>query len=85
MAFDRQNLTRMGSANSGSKALWLYSSDDDNYAAISAANYFDDAVDELKLDDSVIINDSGSVHTITYVDSNDGTTLTIATGNTITA
>ena len=84
MAFDRQNLVRMGGANSGSKALWMYSSDADAYAAITAADYFLDAITELKDDDSIIVNDSGGVHTLTYIVSN-GTTINAATGLTVTA
>jgi hypothetical protein len=85
MAFDRQNLSRMGGANSGSRALWLYRSEDDDYATISGADYFLDAIDELKLGDWLGVEDSGGVHSVSYIDSNDGTAIDIATGLTVTA
>ncbi len=89
MAFDRDNLIRIGGANSGAKALWMYASEDDAYAAIGAADYFLEALVELKLDDTLIVTDSSNVHTITYVSDRDTTsgseTISVAAGNTITA
>jgi len=85
MAFNFQNLQRASTANSNAKSLWLYASADDDYAAISGANYFDEAVDKIQQGDKLMVEDSAGVQTLTFCDSNDGTTLTIATGNTIAA
>lgn len=85
MAFSRDNLVRIGGANSSSKALWMYASSTDNYAAISAADYFLSAINELKLGDKILIESSGPVQTLTYIATNNGVTIDIATGLTITA
>ena len=85
MAFDRANLIRIGGANSGGKALWMYASSADAYAAIVAADYFLDAINELKLGDKIIVQDSAAVQTLSFVGANTGTSITLATGLTITA
>lgn len=85
MSFTRNGLARLGGANSDAGSMWLYKSGADNYATISGTDYFLDAINELKLGDTMIVVDSGAVQSITYVDSNDGSTIDIATGNTITA
>jgi len=85
MAFERQNLARQASANTNPRASWLFSSADDDYAAISAADYFLDAIKEMKQGDWVMVVDSAGVHTLSYVATNDGTTIQLATGNTIAA
>ena len=83
MAFDRDNLVRLGGANSGGKACWLYSSADDAAATINGSDYFLDAINELKLGDWILVNDSSAVHTVTFVKTNNGTTIDTASGTAI--
>ena len=85
MAFSRSGLAKLGTANSDAGTMWLYSSTADAYAAIGAADYFLEAINEMKLGDRIIVRDSANVQTLSYVSSNDGTTIDIATGLTVTA
>ena len=89
MAFDLQNLGRVGSGLANGPALWSYGSADDAYATIGAADYFLPAINELEVGDQIYVVDSAGVATITYVSVVDLTpgaeTISVATGNTITA
>ena len=85
MAFARSGLARISGANSDAGSMWQYKSGADNYAAISATDYFLSAISELKLGDTMIVVDSADVQTLTYIDSNNGSTIDIATGTTIGA
>jgi len=85
MAFDRQNLTRVGSGGQAAGSMWLYGSTDDAYAAIGGADYFLDAINELQKYDFICIKDSANVQKLSYVKANDGSTITVAGGLTITA
>jgi hypothetical protein len=84
MAFNRDFLARLGS-QANAPAFWVYSSADDNAAAIKGANYFNAAAKELGVGDFLVFRDSAGVSTISYVTSNDGTTVAIAAGNVIAA
>jgi len=85
MAFDRDNLTRVGSGGIAAGSMWLYGSTDDAYAAIAGADYFLDAITELDLYDFILIKDSANVQKLSYIKTNNGTTITVAGGLTITA
>lgn len=85
MAFERDGLQRIGGANSDSLAVWSYASSVDAAAAITAADYFLEAIDVLKVGDIVNIYDSASALTISYVATNTGTSISLATGTVITA
>lgn len=78
MAFGLPGLQRLGGGLSeGSVAAWTYSSDDD-FAAASGADYFIDAINIMKLGDSVGVHDTAGVFTDGFVAANDGTTITVS-------
>lgn len=56
MAFNSKDLCVIGYGNGFT--LWHYRSSDDALAAITAADYFDDASKLLAKGDAIIINDS---------------------------
>jgi len=72
MAFDRANLARLGSNNTGAGALWLYQTTD-TAATVNTAGYFNSASGEMNVNDiifSVSATGGTPVVTITYVNSN---------------
>jgi len=87
MAFDPDGLQRIGGANSDSRAVWVYASTEDAVAAIVAADYFLDRIDEMKLQDIVFVIDSAGVVTLSYVLARvlATPTITLAPGNTVAA
>lgn len=80
MAFDPDGLQRIGGANSDSRAVWVYASAD-TAATVTAADYFLDRITEMKLLDIVIIVDTAGVVTISYVATNNGTTIDLGVGS----
>jgi hypothetical protein len=87
MTFDRNGLAKLGTANSDAGSFWIYRSTD-LYAEIDNADYFLNAINELKRFDGMLVISgpaSTAVATLTYVATNDGSTITIAAGNTVTA
>jgi hypothetical protein len=87
MAFSRDGLCRIGGSGVGG-ATWQYSTNDATSAVVADTNYFADAKDELDAGDVLlVIGTTGSTPTgrISYVESNDGTTVVCAAGVVITA
>lgn len=87
MAFSRSGLQRIAGANSDAGALWLYKTTD-TAATVNTADYFLDAISELKLlDVLILVTDTGGTPAvvISYVNANDGTTIDIVDGTTISA
>lgn len=87
MAFARSGLCRLGGSGNGG-ASWQYSTADATSAVVADTNYFASAKDELAAGDAVIvIGTTGGTPTgrISYVESNDGTTVVMAAGVVITA
>lgn len=82
MAFERSGLARVSGANSDAGSMWMYKSTD-AIATVIAANYFLDAILELKLNDVIfVISSSGGTPavTITYVNSNTGSAIDVVNG-----
>jgi hypothetical protein len=87
MAFSRDGLCRIGGSGVGG-ATWQYSTADTTADVVADTNYFADAKDELDAGDVLlVIGTTGSTPTgrISYVESNDGTTVVCAAGVVITA
>lgn len=87
MAFNRDNLARLGTANSNAGALWMYKTAD-TIADVNTADYFLDAIDEIKLNDVIfVVSSTGGtpVVTITYCNANNGTAIDVVDGLTVTA
>ena len=82
MAFSRDGLQRIGGANSDSRAVWVYASADDA-ATVTGADYFLEAISELKIGDLVIIFDTAVIATISFVKTNTGTSIDLASGTAI--
>lgn len=78
MAYGLQGLQRTGGGlSSGSVAAWTYSSDD-NFATVAGADYFIDAINILKLGDSIDVHDTAGIATDGFVSANNGTTITVS-------
>lgn len=87
MAFSRDGLARVGTANSDAGALWIYKSTD-TIATINTADYFLSAINEINLNDILfIVSSTGGtpVVSISYCNANDGSTIDIVDGLTVTA
>lgn len=82
MAFSRDGLQRIGGANSDSRAIWSYASADPA-ATVAGADYFIEAIDVLKVGDLLIIFDTAVVATVSFIKTNDGTTISAASGTAI--
>jgi len=82
MAFIRNGLMRIGGANSDAGSMWMYKSED-AIAVVIAADYFLDAIGEIKLNDVIFVVSSSAgtpAVTITYVNANDGVTIDVVNG-----
>ena len=75
MAFSASNHSLLVTANAFQ--LWQYKSTADALGTIMAANYFDNAADELRVGDLIIVRDSGDLTSLIRVVSNDGTTVVV--------
>lgn len=87
MAFSRDGLARLGTANSDAGAIWMYKTAD-TIATVNTADYFLDAINEVKLNDVIfVVSSTGGtpVVTITYCNANDGSTIDVVDGLTVTA
>ncbi|KKK94323.1 hypothetical protein LCGC14_2684000 [marine sediment metagenome] len=76
MTFSASNLSMLVTANAFQ--LWQYKSSADALATIMGANYFDNAADELRVGDLIVVRDSGNLTSLIRVVSNDGTTVVVA-------
>lgn len=86
MAFNRDNISQVGTPNGGNAGrLWLYKSADDTAATINTAGYFNDMSDEFGTDDWLLIIDSAGAHVVAYVNSNTGGVVDTVDGTTVTA
>lgn len=82
MAFSRNGLSRVSGANSDAGTMWMYSTTD-AIATVIAANYFLNAINEIKLNDVIwAITSTGGTPaiTITYVNSNTGSAIDVVDG-----
>ncbi len=82
MAFLRTGLSRVSGANSDAGTMWMYSTAD-AIATVIAADYFLDAINEIKLNDVIwAITSTGGTPavTITYVNANTGTAIDVVDG-----
>jgi hypothetical protein len=82
MAFTRTSLARVSGANSGAGSMWMYSTAD-AIATVVAADYFLEAINEIKLTDLIVVTSSTGgtpAITFTYVNANDGTTIDVVDG-----
>jgi hypothetical protein len=87
MAFSRDGLCRIGGSGVGG-ATWQYSTADATSAVVADTNYLAAAKDELDAGDVlIIVGTTGGTPTgrISYVESNDGTTVVCGAGVVITA
>lgn len=87
MAFNRDNLARIGSANTNANALWIYNTAD-TIADVNTADYFLSAINEIRLNDIIfVVSSTGGTPavTITYCNANDGSTIDVVDGLTVTA
>jgi hypothetical protein len=87
MAFDRSNLARLGSNNTGAGGLWLYRTTD-TAATVNTADYFLSAINELPVGDiifSMSATGGTPVLTLTYVSGNTGTAVDVVDGTVISA
>lgn len=87
MAFSRDGLCRIGGSGVGG-ATWQYSTADATADVVADTNYLAAAKDELDAGDVlIIVGTTGGTPTgrISYVESNDGTTVVCAAGVVITA
>ncbi len=87
MAFERSGLCRIGGSGVGG-ATWQYSTAEQTATVVGDTNYFAPAKDELDAGDVlIVIGTTGGTPTgrISYVESNDGTTVVCAAGVVITA
>tara|TARA_R110000796_G_scaffold69341_1_gene158246 strand:+ start:16 stop:279 length:264 start_codon:yes stop_codon:yes gene_type:complete len=87
MAFIRADLCRIGGSGNGG-TTWQYTTTEATSAVVADTNYFGYATSELSAGDILlVIGSTGSTPTgrISYVESNDGTTVVCAAGSVITA
>lgn len=87
MAFSRDGLSKIGGQNSDAFAVWAYKTAD-TIATVNTADYFLSAINEINLGDMILVYSSTGgtpVMTIAYVNANNGTTIDIVDGLTVTA
>lgn len=87
MAFSRSGLTKVGSGVGDAPSVWAYITAD-TIATVNTADYFLDAINEMKLYDTVIVTSSTGgtpAQSICYVNANNGTTIDVTDGLTVTA
>ena len=82
MAFTRSSLARVSGANSNAGSMWMYATAD-AIATVIAADYFLEAITEIKLNDLIVVTSSTGgtpAMTFTYVNANDGATIDVVNG-----
>lgn len=88
MAFTRSSLARTSSSgNTNANATWMYTTAD-AIAVVIAADYFLEAIREIKLNDVItVVSSTGGTPavTFTYVNANDGVTIDVVNGLVIPA
>ena len=73
MAYDKANLSRVGTMGGGVNSLWHYVTTDDALSVIDTSGYFTgDAVTMLKVGDWMLQNAASATFGIAIVLSNDG-------------
>jgi len=85
MAYTADSLSNI--ATTSGNSLWFYRTDD-AMTDVRAADYFVDAIDMLRLHDVIIVMadvDGTPDLKITYVNANNGTSIDVTDGLTITA
>lgn len=86
MAFARSGLCRIGGSGTGG-STWQYTSTDAN-TVVDNADYFLDAINEFNIGDLIICKNTtpaAPVVTITYIKAQTATSITAASGTTVTA
>jgi len=87
MAFARSGLTKIGSGTGDAPSMWSYTTAD-TVATVNTADYFLDAINEIKVNDVIIVASSTGgtpVLTINYCNSNTGSAIDVTDGLVITA
>ena len=87
MAFETNELARLGSHNTSAGALWLHRTAD-TAADVNTTGYFNERSKEMKVGDWVLsMSSTGGtpVATVTYVSSNTGGVVDIVNGTAISA
>ena len=83
MAFARSGLAKIStSGNTQANAMWMYTTTD-AVATVIAADYFLDAIRELRVNDCILmVTSTGGTPalTFTYVNANDGATIDVVDG-----
>jgi len=85
MAFDRDGLARMGSANTNAPAMWSYTTTD-AIATVNTSGYFDSASAELAVNDYIFcVTSTGTtaVHSHVIVLTNASGVVDVSNGVTI--
>jgi hypothetical protein len=82
MAFARTGLARNSSGLGDNPTIWSYTSAD-TAATVTGADYFLEAITEMEVGDQVVIYDTAGVMTISFVKTNTGTAITLASGTAI--
>ena len=79
MAFDITKFSRIGGSGDGQK-LYAYASSD-SIATVTGSDYFLPMINELQVNDVILVSDSDAAAvTITFVKTNNGTTIDCASG-----
>ena len=79
MAFDYTKLSRIGGMGDSQK-VYAYASPD-SITTVTASDYFLPAINELEVNDIIFVSDSDAAAvTITFVKTNDGSTIDCASG-----
>ena len=88
MSFLRSGLARISSSgNTTANAMWMYTTAD-AIATVIAADYFLAAINELRVNDTLlVVSSTGGTPavTFTYVNENDGATIDVVDGLVIPA
>lgn len=87
MAFDLNGLTPIAQGGTEGPDIWRYTSTD-TLATIRVAGYFNEYVNELKVNDLLlVVSSTGGTPVLSwnYVNSNDGTTVDVTDGDVIAA
>lgn len=83
MAFSRDGLAKIStSGNTNANVMWMYTTAD-AIATVIAADYFLEAIREIRLNDCIlVVSSTGGTPalTFTYVNANDGATIDVVDG-----
>lgn len=87
MAFARSGLAKIASCAGDAPSIFAYTTAD-TIADVNTADYFLSAINEINLGDIIFVYSSTGgtpVMTITYCNANDGSTIDVVDGLTVTA